>query len=82
MIVELDIDLEDIVDAIKFTKPILDSFLEAIDAEVIVQHFDPCYSELIEHMDAKKLFEAIDAHVKGGTDPQFNQAYNKWRYNK
>ena len=39
-------------------------------------------STIIKYYRAEDLFEAIDAHVKGGTDPQFNQAYNKWRYNK
>jgi len=44
---------------------------------------------LLEHMDVVTvlnygihLFEAIDAHVKGGSDPAFNQAYNQWRYDK
>lgn len=48
-----------------------DDFLKQVDIETVIKFYYP-----------QQIFEAIDAHVKGGTDPQFNQAYNKWRYNK
>ena len=67
----------------------LDDVLYQAEVQAVVDHFDSdelldcvALNTIINHYDPKNLFQAIDAHVKGGTDPQFNQAYNQWRNNK
>ena len=65
----MDISVEDILDEMGNTDY----------AEII---YNCSYSRLLKEMNTHKLFDAIDSHVKSGSDPQFNQAYNQWRHNK
>ena len=46
----------------------------------ILEGFD--FEEILEYFEPSEVFEAIESRVRGGTDPQFNQAYNQWRHNK
>ena len=69
MIIKMDISVEDILDE-----------MDKFDYNDLVYKCD--YSMLLKEMNTHKLFDAIDSHVKSGSDPQFNQAYNQWRHNK